>query len=77
MATNTHISIPRAYRMFSKQYPCMGCHTVKRGKRTLGGTSGTSPTNAGGMLNPDWVYARIELSHKKRELLTLIIVSMR
>ena len=85
-------SKPKAYRMFSKQYPCIGCHTVKRGKRTLGGTSGPSLTNAGERLNPDWVYARIdnpqywdpktwmpriELSHRKRELLTLFIVSMR
>jgi mono/diheme cytochrome c family protein len=85
-------SEPQAYRLFSKQLPCIGCHTVKRGKRTLGGVSGPSLTDAGDRLNPDWVYARIEnpqywdpktwmprieMSHKKRELLTLFIGSMR
>ncbi len=85
-------SKPKAYRMFAKQLPCIGCHTVKRGKRTLGGASGPSLTNAGERLNPDWVYARIdnpqywdpktwmpriEMSHRKRELLTLFIGSMR
>jgi mono/diheme cytochrome c family protein len=90
--SGTKFSNPKAYRMFSKQLPCIGCHTVKRGKRTLGGASGPSLANAGERLNPDWVYARIdnpqywdpktwmpriEMSHKKRELLTLFIDSMK
>ena len=82
---------PKAYRLFTKQLPCVGCHTVKFGKRILGGVSGPDLTQAGKRLNPDWVYARIEnpqywdprtwmprvtTSHKKRELLTLFIGSM-
>ena len=82
---------PKAYRLFTKQLPCIGCHTFKFGKRTLGGVSGPDLTHAGKRLNPDWVYARIEnpqywdprtwmprvtMSHRKRELLTLFIGSM-
>ena len=82
---------PKAYRLITKQLPCIGCHTVKFGKRTLGGVSGPDLTQAGKRLNPDWVYARIEdpqywdprtwmprvnMSHRKRELLTLFIGSM-
>lgn len=83
---------PKALRLFSKQLPCIGCHTVKFGKRIMGGISGPDLRNAGERLNPDWVYARIEdpqywdpmtwmprieMSHKKREMLTLFIVSMK
>ncbi len=86
------LSKPRAFRMFSKQLPCIGCHTVKFGKKTMGGVSGPDLTHAGERLNPDWVYARIEnpqywdpktwmpmieMSHRKRELLALFIGSMR
>ena len=85
-------SRPRAFRLFSKQLPCIGCHTAKFGKKTMGGVSGPSLTTAGQRLNPDWVYARIdnpqywdaktwmpriEMSHRKRELLTLFIGSMK
>ncbi len=82
----------KAFRLFSKQLPCIGCHTITFGKRTMGGVSGPNLSNAGERLNPDWVYARIEnpqywdpktwmprmeMSHKKRELLTLFILSMK
>jgi cbb3-type cytochrome oxidase cytochrome c subunit len=84
----------KAYRLFRKQMPCIGCHTIKFGKRKKkkGGISGPDLTNAGKRLNPDWVYARIAdpqhwdpktwmpkipMSHKKRELLTLFILSMK
>ena len=82
----------KAYRLFRKQMPCIGCHTIRFGKRKKGGVTGPDLTNAGKRLNPDWVYARIEnpqhwdpktwmpripMSHKKRELLTLFILSMR
>ena len=58
----------------------------------MGGISGPSLTEAGERLNPDWIYARIddprywdpktwmpkiEMSHAKRELLTLFLSSMK
>jgi cytochrome c2 len=82
----------KAYRLFTKQLPCIGCHRIKFGKRTRGGVSGPDLTNAGERLNPDWIYARIanpqywdpktwmpsiEMSHRKREMLTLFISSMK
>lgn len=85
-------SKPKALRLFRKQLPCIGCHTVRWGKRVMGGVSGPNLTDAGNRLNPDWVYARIEnpqhwdpktwmprveMSHKKRELLTLFINTMK
>jgi mono/diheme cytochrome c family protein len=85
-------SKPKAVRLFRKQLPCVGCHTVKWGKRVIGGISGPNLSGAGKRLNPDWVYARIEnpqywdpktwmpgieMSHTKRELLTLFIASMK
>jgi len=84
-------SKPKALRLFRKQLPCIGCHTVQWGKRVMGGVSGPNLADAGNRLNPDWVYARIEnpqhwdpktwmpkveMSHKKRELLTIFISSM-
>lgn len=82
----------RATIMFTKQYPCIGCHSIRaRGKET-GGMSGPKLIGAGERLNPDWIYARIEnpqywdpktwmpkvpLSDKKREMLTLFIASMK
>ena len=83
-------STSRAVQLFTKQYPCIGCHTVKIRNKETGGVSGPPLTNAGERLNPDWVYARIEnpqywdpktwmpkidLSHEKREILTLFVVS--
>ncbi len=85
-------SKPKALRLFRKQLPCIGCHTVQWGKRVMGGVSGPNLADAGNRLNPDWVYARIEnpqhwdpktwmprveMSHRKRELLTLFISSMK
>ena len=82
----------RAYNMFTKQMPCIGCHTIGFRRRTVGGISGPNLTNAGERLNPDWIYARIEdpqywdpmtwmpqieMSHGKRELLTLFLASMK
>jgi mono/diheme cytochrome c family protein len=82
----------KAYRLFTKQLPCIGCHRIKLGKRMKGGISGPDLTKAGERLNPDWVYARIEnpqywdpktwmpsieMSHRKREMLTLFILSMK
>jgi cbb3-type cytochrome oxidase cytochrome c subunit len=82
----------KAYRLFTKQLPCIGCHRIKFGKRKKGGISGPDLTKAGERLNPDWVYARIEnpqywdpktwmprieMSHRKREMLTLFISSMK
>ena len=82
----------KAWRLFSKQMPCIGCHTVKFGKRVKGGISGPDLSTAGERLNPDWVYAmiqdpqywdpkgwmpKIEMSHNKRELLTLFVASMK
>jgi len=82
----------KAYRLFTKQMPCIGCHRIKFGKRIRGGVSGPDLTNAGERLNPDWIYARIanplywdpktwmpriEMSHRKREMLTLFISSMK
>ncbi|MFQ6024604.1 MAG: c-type cytochrome [Acidiferrobacterales bacterium] len=89
---NKPFSRPRAVRMFTKQYPCIACHTIKRGAKEMGGVSGPKLVGAGERLNPDWVYARIEnpqywdpktwmpkipLSHTKREMLTLFISSMK
>ncbi|MBI2586456.1 MAG: c-type cytochrome [Rhodospirillales bacterium] len=83
-------STSRAVQLFTKQYPCIGCHTVKIRNKEAGGVSGPPLTDAGDRLNPDWVYARIEnpqywdpktwmpkidLSHEKRETLTLFVVS--
>jgi mono/diheme cytochrome c family protein len=82
----------KARRLFTKQYPCIGCHTVTNKRKTLGGVSGPDLRDAGRRLNPDWVYARIgdpqywdpktwmprfALSPKKRRLLTLYVVSMK
>lgn len=84
----------KAYRLFRKKLPCIGCHTIRFGKKKKkkGGISGPDLSAAGRRLNPDWVYARIEnpqhwdpktwmprvpMSHKKRELLTLFILSMK
>ena len=82
----------KARRMFTKQFPCVACHMARFGKRTKGGISGPDLREAGKRLNPDWVYARIEnpqywdpktwmpnfaLSHKKREILTLFVSSMK
>jgi mono/diheme cytochrome c family protein len=86
------IKTSKARRLFSKQLPCIACHTVRFGKRTLGGVSGPDLRQAGNRLNPDWVYAWIEnpqywhpktwmprtpMSHEKRHTLTLLIDSMR
>ena len=83
-------STSRALQLFTKQYPCIGCHTVKIRDKETGGVSGPQLTDAGERLNPDWVYARIEnpqywdpktwmpkidLSHEKRETLTLFVIS--
>jgi mono/diheme cytochrome c family protein len=78
----------RAVRMFTKQYPCVGCHTVKVGGKEMGGISGPRLIGASERLNPDWISARIEnpqywdlktwmpkipLSPQKLEALTLFI----
>ena len=83
---------PKALTLFRKRLPCVGCHRIKWGRKTLGGVSGTDLTEAGLRLNPDWVYAMIDdpqywdpkiamptlpMSHKKRELLTLFIASFK
>jgi len=83
-------STSRALQLFTKQYPCIGCHAVKIRDKETGGVSGPPLTDAGQRLNPDWVYARIEnprywdpktwmpkieLSHEKRETLTLFVIS--
>lgn len=83
-------STSRALQLFTKQYPCIGCHAVKIRDKETGGVSGPPLTDAGERLNPDWVYARIEnpqywdpktwmpkidLSHEKRETLTLFVIS--
>lgn len=88
----TKVSRPKALRLFRKQLPCIGCHTIKAGKRRLGGVSGPDLSQAGRRLQADWIYARIEnpqywdpmtwmpkiqMSHKKRELLTMFIASMK
>lgn len=82
----------RALRLFRKQQPCVACHKIKSGKRIIGGVSGPDLTQAGARLDPDWIYARIEnpqywdpktwmprleMSRKKRTLLTLFILSMK
>ncbi len=82
----------KAFRLFTKQLPCIGCHRIKFRKRELGGISGPDLTNAGERLDPDWIYARIEnpqhwdpktwmprieMSHRKREMLTLFLASMK
>jgi mono/diheme cytochrome c family protein len=82
----------KAFRLFTKQLPCIGCHRIKLGKKTMGGISGPDLTNAGERLDPDWIYARIanpqywdprtwmpriEMSHRKREMLTLFVSSMK
>lgn len=86
------LSKPKAYNLFSKRMPCIGCHRIRFGKREMGGISGPDLTNAGDRLNPDWIYARIEnpqywdaktwmpkleMSHDKRELLTQFLASMK
>ena len=85
-------SRPKALRLFRKQLPCVGCHTVNWGRKVIGGVSGPNLTDAGRRLNPDWIYSRIkdpqywdpqtwmptiDMSHKKRELLVLFIGSMK
>jgi cbb3-type cytochrome oxidase cytochrome c subunit len=85
-------SMSKARLLFTKQLPCSGCHQVRFGQRVIGGVSGPLLTEAGQRLNPDWIYARIEnpqywdpktwmpkigMSHEKRELLSLLISSMK
>jgi cbb3-type cytochrome oxidase cytochrome c subunit len=82
----------KGFRLFTKQLPCIGCHRIKFGKRKMGGVSGPDLTDAGVRLNPNWIYARIEnpqywdpktwmpgieMSHRKREMLTLFVSSMK
>jgi cbb3-type cytochrome oxidase cytochrome c subunit len=82
----------KAYNLFSKRMPCIGCHRITFAKKQRGGISGPDLTNAGERLNPDWIYARIEnpqywdaktwmpkldMSHGKRELLTQFLASMK
>ncbi|MFQ5566877.1 MAG: c-type cytochrome [Paracoccaceae bacterium] len=83
---------PKAFRLFTKQLPCIGCHRIRFRKREMGGISGPDLTNAGERLNPDWIYARIEnpqywdpktwmprieMSHRKRQMLVLFLASMK
>ena len=82
----------KALMTFASKYPCIGCHTIRFKGKIRGGKSGPDLRSAGTRLNPDWVYARIknpqywdpktwmpkiEMSHKKRTLLTLLINSMK
>jgi mono/diheme cytochrome c family protein len=82
----------KAYRLFTKRLPCIGCHRIKFRKKEKGGISGPDLRSAGERLNPDWIYARIEnpqywdpktwmprieMSHKKREMLTRFLSSMK
>ena len=82
----------KALMMFTSRYPCIGCHTIRFKRKIRGGKSGPDLRDAGSRLNPDWVYARIknpqywdpktwmpkiEMSHRKRTLLTLLINSMK
>lgn len=82
----------KALMTFASKYPCIGCHTIMFKGKVRGGKSGPDLRNAGNRLNPDWVYARIEnpqywdpktwmpkieMSHKKRTMLTLLINSMK
>lgn len=82
----------KALMTFASKYPCIGCHTIVFKQKIRGGKSGPDLRGAGARLNPDWVYARIEnpqywdpktwmpkieMSHKKRTLLTLLINSMK
>jgi cytochrome c2 len=50
----------KAYRLFTKRLPCIGCHRIKFRKKEMGGISGPDLRSAGERLNPDWIYARIE-----------------
>lgn len=90
--TGKKFSRPKALRLFRKQLPCIGCHSVSWRTKVIGGVSGPNLTDAGRRLNPDWIYARIkdpqywdpqtwmptiDMSHKKRELLVLFIGSMK
>ncbi len=83
---------PKIFRMFTKRLPCIGCHRIKFRKKEMGGISGPDLANAGARLKPDWIYARIdnpqywdpktwmpriEMSHRKREMLTLFLASMK
>jgi len=92
ISRDKRFSTAQAIRLFTKQYPCIGCHTVTIAGKEAGGISGPSLTDAGARLNPDWVYARIadpqywdpktwmpkiELSHEKRETLTLFLMSLK
>ena len=85
-------SMSKARLLFTKQLPCSGCHQARFGQRVIGGVSGPLLTEAGQRLNPDWIYARIEnpqywdpktwmpkigMSDDKRELLALLISSMK
>ncbi len=80
----------KATTLFTKRYPCIGCHMVKIGPREEGGVSGPDLRQAGRRLSPDWIYAQIEdpqhwnpmtwmptspMSDKDRILLTLLIES--
>ena len=82
----------KALLMFTKQLPCIGCHRIRFRKKEMGGISGPDLANAGARLNPDWIYARIEnpqywdpktwmprieMSHRKREMLALFLAAMK
>ena len=48
---------PRAKMSFKKKYGCIGCHTIKKGKKKkIGGITGPDLSEAGKRLKGDWVY---------------------
>ncbi len=49
-------SSPRAKLSFTKKYGCVGCHTIKKGKKKIGGITGPDLSEAGKRLKGDWVY---------------------
>ncbi len=50
-------SSPRAKLSFKKKYGCIGCHTIKKGKKKkIGGITGPDLSEAGKRLKGDWVY---------------------
>ncbi len=50
-------SSPRAKLNFKKKYGCIGCHTIKKGKKKkIGGVTGPDLSEAGKRLKGDWVY---------------------
>lgn len=53
-------STVRGRFIFQKKFGCYGCHTIRRGKKLMGGLTGPTLTGTANRLNPNWVYSYLK-----------------